>query len=68
MKKQTVNNTAPPVIMRLYTTREVAKLWGIPYKSVKAMVHDGRLPPYVKVGRDGRLNGFELSKGDLERL
>jgi excisionase family DNA binding protein len=70
MKKQKIANTegAAAPVMRLYTTEEVATLWGLSYWTVRAMVLDGRLRPIVNVGKGWKWDGTELGKANLERL
>ena len=54
--------------MRLYTMKQVAALWGLSYWTVRGMVLDGTIKPYVGIGRGYKFDGMELGAAKLERL
>ena len=53
--------------IKLYSTKEVAKLWNISYWLIRDLVIAGKIRPLV-LGKGWKWTGFELTEDKLERL
>jgi len=53
--------------LKLYTTKEIAKIWNISYWCIRDLVLDGKIRPIV-LGKGWKFTGFELTEAILERL
>lgn len=53
--------------MKLYSTKEIAKIWNISYWCIRDLVRDGKIRPIV-LGKGWKFTGFELTEEILERL
>ncbi len=68
MKKNTPPNQPPSLPIRLYTTTEVAILWGIGKGTIYVLVPLGKLRPITNMGRGWKWTGDELGPDGFKRL
>lgn len=54
--------------LKLFTTKEISKIWNISYWSIRSLVIDGTIKPIVGIGKGWYWTGMELKETDLERL
>lgn len=54
--------------LKLYSTNEAAKLWGITKWTIFDLVKKGTIKPVVGMGKGWKFTGFELREENLARL
>ena len=59
INKQKTNETDR--IDRLYSSKEVSKMWGLPKTRIYKLVNDGQLRPIVNMGKGYKWVGNELA-------
>ena len=63
------NETNEAKVMRLYGSKEVSVMWGLPKTAIYKLVNDGKLRPIVNMGKGYKWVGNELgSQLVFERL
>lgn len=55
-------------IERVYSTRAVAKMWGIPRTAIHRLVKEGRIRPLIGITKGYSWTGEEFAAMEFERL
>lgn len=66
--KETQAATMENKVVRLYTLKEVAALWGLSTWTIRGLIKEGRIKPIVGLGKGFYFDGMELGQVRLERL
>jgi hypothetical protein len=64
--KGTTTEERKPI--RLYSTKQAARLWGISYWRLRDLVLDGTIRPITNMGKGWMFDGLELNEEVFERL